>query len=63
MTFFAANASLALGFVGFIWSSLNTKDIRCIFLLAIAVFCGYIYQVKYKCYLEKVLKVLSFLLL
>ncbi|KAL5982267.1 hypothetical protein ACLOJK_016338 [Asimina triloba] len=45
-TLFAANVSLALGFIGLAWGSLEAGDISSISLLTGAILCGYVYQVR-----------------
>ncbi|XP_077213158.1 ubiA prenyltransferase family protein isoform X2 [Tasmannia lanceolata] len=44
VTLSAANALLAIGFMGLIWASAGAGDIRCISLLTCAILCGYVYQ-------------------
>lgn len=44
LTQIAANASLVLGFLGLIWASAETGDIRFILLVTCAIVCGYVYQ-------------------
>ncbi|GMI74662.1 hypothetical protein HRI_001135500 [Hibiscus trionum] len=40
----AAYLSLALGFIGLSWASIDAGSLSSLFLLACAIFCGYIYQ-------------------
>ncbi|CAL9132112.1 unnamed protein product [Musa acuminata var. zebrina] len=44
VTQFAANASLALGFMGLLWACAEAGDIRFIILVTCAILCGYVYQ-------------------
>ncbi|KAJ8510387.1 hypothetical protein OPV22_000821 [Ensete ventricosum] len=44
VTQFAANASLALGFMGLFWACAEAGDIRFIILVTCAILCGYVYQ-------------------
>ncbi|XP_008804769.2 2-carboxy-1,4-naphthoquinone phytyltransferase, chloroplastic isoform X3 [Phoenix dactylifera] len=44
VTQYAANISLALGFMGLIWASIEAGDVRSILLVAYAILCGYVYQ-------------------
>ncbi|EEF36527.1 hypothetical protein RCOM_0822650 [Ricinus communis] len=45
-TSIAAYLSLGLGFVGLTWTSLGASSMQAILLLACAITCGYIYQVR-----------------
>ncbi|XP_062210172.1 2-carboxy-1,4-naphthoquinone phytyltransferase, chloroplastic isoform X2 [Phragmites australis] len=40
----AANVSLLLGFTGLFWAFAKAGDVRFIFLVICAIFCGYVYQ-------------------
>ncbi|XP_068637689.1 2-carboxy-1,4-naphthoquinone phytyltransferase, chloroplastic [Aristolochia californica] len=44
VTHYAANLSLALGFMGLVWASAEAGDIQPFLLLISAVLCGYVYQ-------------------
>lgn len=53
VTQFAANASLALGFMGLFWACAEAGDIRFIILVTCAILCGYVYQVSTCCWYRK----------